>query len=46
MTEASKPALVQVAETRYYLRVTLIVAAGILVGGLLEWVPQEPSPWR
>jgi Cd2+/Zn2+-exporting ATPase len=46
MTEASTPALEQDAETRYYLRVTLIVTAGMLVGGLLEWLPQEPSPWR
>jgi Cd2+/Zn2+-exporting ATPase len=46
MTDASKPALEQDAETRYYLRVTLIVAAGMVVGGLLEWLPQEPSPWR
>ncbi len=46
MTAPSKPTLKQDAETRYYLRVTLIVAAGMFIGGLLEWLPQEPSPWR
>lgn len=34
------------AEARFYLRVTLAVAAGMLAGALLEWVPAEPSPWR
>lgn len=46
MTAPSKPTLKQDAETRYYLRVTLIVAAGMFIGGLLEWAPQDPSPWR
>jgi Zn2+/Cd2+-exporting ATPase len=34
------------AETRFYLRVTIIVAASMVVGALLTWVPAEPSPWR
>ena len=33
-------------ETRYYLRITVIVALGMLAGGVLEWGPAEPSPWR
>ncbi|HSJ24914.1 MAG TPA: heavy metal translocating P-type ATPase [Longimicrobiales bacterium] len=31
---------------RYYLRVTIVVAVGMLVGAVLEWVPAQPSPWR
>lgn len=46
MTEPLNPALKQNAEIRYYLRVTLIVAAGMVAGGVLEWLPQDPSPWR
>jgi Cd2+/Zn2+-exporting ATPase len=46
MTNASKPARKQDAETRYYLRVTLIVAAGMVVGGLLQRSPLGTSPWR
>jgi Cd2+/Zn2+-exporting ATPase len=34
------------SDARYYLRVTLVVAAGMIAGALLEWVPAEPSPWR
>jgi Zn2+/Cd2+-exporting ATPase len=34
------------AEKRFYLRVTIIVAASMVVGALLTWVPAEPSPWR
>jgi len=33
-------------EARFYLRVTLVVAVGMVVGGLLEWVPEEPSVYR
>jgi Zn2+/Cd2+-exporting ATPase len=33
-------------EARYYLRVTGIVAAGMVAGAILEWAPAEPSPWR
>lgn len=33
-------------QTRHYLRVTLIVAVGMLAGAALEWGPAEPSPWR
>jgi Zn2+/Cd2+-exporting ATPase len=33
-------------ETRHYLRVTAVVAVGMIAGALLEWVPAEPSPWR
>lgn len=36
----------QNAESRYYLRVTLIVTAGMIAGGLLQWPPLGPSPWR
>ncbi len=36
----------QAVETRYYLRITLVVALGMIAGALLEWVPDEPSPWR
>jgi Cd2+/Zn2+-exporting ATPase len=46
MTEPSRPARKRDAETRYYLRVTLIVAVGMVVGGLLQWFPPDPSPWR
>ncbi|HEY9448766.1 MAG TPA: cation-translocating P-type ATPase, partial [Gemmatimonadaceae bacterium] len=34
------------ADARYYLRVTLVVALGMIAGGILEWGPAEPSPWR
>jgi Zn2+/Cd2+-exporting ATPase len=33
-------------EARYYLRITLVVAVGMVAGALLEWVPADPSPWR
>ncbi len=33
-------------EAAYYLRITIIVAAAMVVGAVLEWVPAEPSPWR
>jgi Zn2+/Cd2+-exporting ATPase len=34
------------AEARRYLRITVVVAAGMLAGAVLEWLPSEPSPWR
>jgi Zn2+/Cd2+-exporting ATPase len=34
------------AEARYYLRVTGIVAVGMVAGAILEWAPAEPSAWR
>jgi Cd2+/Zn2+-exporting ATPase len=40
------PATQDEAETRYYLRVTAVVAVAMVAGGLLEWVPGEPSVWR
>jgi Cd2+/Zn2+-exporting ATPase len=46
MTEPSNHSLNEDAETYYYLRITLIVLAGMFVGGMFEWLPQEPSPWR
>jgi cation transport ATPase len=33
-------------EARFYLRITLVVAVGMVAGALLEWVPADPSPWR
>jgi Zn2+/Cd2+-exporting ATPase len=33
-------------EARHYLRITVIVAAGMAAGAALEWIPAEPSPWR
>jgi Zn2+/Cd2+-exporting ATPase len=33
-------------EARYYLRITLVVAAAMIAGAVLEWAPAEPSPWR
>jgi Zn2+/Cd2+-exporting ATPase len=33
-------------EARFYLRVTLVVAACMVVGAVLEWAPAAPSPWR
>ena len=32
-------------QSRYYLRVTLVVSAGMVAGALLTWVPEAPSPW-
>jgi Cd2+/Zn2+-exporting ATPase len=46
MTEPSKAAPKQDAETRYYLRVTLIVLAGMVVGGVLQWAPLGLAAWR
>ncbi len=34
------------SETRYYLRITVVVAVAMVVGAALQWVPAEPSPWR
>jgi Zn2+/Cd2+-exporting ATPase len=34
------------ADTRYYLRATIIVALGLSAGAILQWAPPEPSPWR
>jgi Zn2+/Cd2+-exporting ATPase len=45
MTDRLSPAP-ESAEARFYLRITLIVAAGMVAGALLEWVPDQPSPWR
>jgi Zn2+/Cd2+-exporting ATPase len=36
----------EAATVRFYTRVTLVVAVGMVAGALLEWVPPEPSPWR
>jgi Zn2+/Cd2+-exporting ATPase len=33
-------------EVGYYLRITVIVALGMVIGAVLEWAPAEPSPWR
>jgi Zn2+/Cd2+-exporting ATPase len=33
-------------EARFYLRITLVVALGMVAGAILEWGPAEPSPWR
>ncbi|MCC6678934.1 MAG: cation-translocating P-type ATPase [Phycisphaerales bacterium] len=46
MTRSANAALRQDAESRYYLRITLIVTAGMIAGGLLHWPPLGPSPWR
>lgn len=43
---ARGPAPPEVAEARFYLRVTAVVAAGLAFGAALEWLPAEPSPWR
>jgi Zn2+/Cd2+-exporting ATPase len=43
---AHGPADAEVREARFYLRVTAIVAAAMLLGALLEWAPAEPSPLR
>ncbi len=34
------------ADARYYLRVTLVVALGMIAGAILQWAPPAPSPWR
>jgi len=41
-----EPATEEEAETRFYLRVTAIVAVAMVAGAVLEWVPEEPSVWR
>ena len=33
------------AEANHYLTVTLIVTVGMIIGALLTWIPEEPSPW-
>jgi Cd2+/Zn2+-exporting ATPase len=43
---ARGPATEDEAETRYYLRVTAVVAVAMVAGAVLEWVPAEPSVWR
>ncbi len=51
-TEAPQPpergaaAAAASADARYYLRVTLVVALGMIAGAILQWAPAEPSPWR
>jgi Zn2+/Cd2+-exporting ATPase len=41
--EAESP---EAAETRFYLRVTVVVAITMVIGAFFEWVPEEPSVWR
>jgi Zn2+/Cd2+-exporting ATPase len=36
----------EAAEARFYLRITLVVALGMVAGAVLEWSGGEPSPWR
>jgi Zn2+/Cd2+-exporting ATPase len=43
---ARGPAAEEEMETRHYLRVTVVVAIGMVAGAVLEWLPAEPSPWR
>ena len=31
---------------RYYLRVTLVVGIAMAAGAALQWIPDEPHPWR
>jgi Zn2+/Cd2+-exporting ATPase len=33
-------------EVGYYVRITVIVALGMVIGAVFEWAPAEPSPWR
>jgi Zn2+/Cd2+-exporting ATPase len=33
-------------ETRFYVRITAVVAVAMVAGAILEWAPAEPSPWR
>jgi Zn2+/Cd2+-exporting ATPase len=33
-------------EARFYLRVTLVVTVAMITGAVLQWAPNEPSPWR
>jgi Zn2+/Cd2+-exporting ATPase len=33
-------------EAMYHLRVTLVVAVAMMLGGVLEWIPHDPHPWR
>ena len=33
------------SEPNHYLRVTIIVTVGMVVGALLTWIPDQPSPW-
>jgi len=46
MAESSNRTQKPDSESRFYLRVTLIVAAGMGAGGLLQWLPLELSAWR
>jgi Cd2+/Zn2+-exporting ATPase len=46
MAEPAGPVTQRDAETRYYLRVTLIVLAGLVAGGALAWAPLGLSAWR
>ncbi len=39
MSNSSSP------QARRYLRITLVVSAGMVAGALLTWIPDEPSPW-
>lgn len=34
------------AEAVFYLRITSLVGVGLVIGALLEWLPEQPSPWR
>ncbi|MFO7768031.1 MAG: heavy metal translocating P-type ATPase [bacterium] len=42
----SAPASEEEAEVRFFVRVTAVVLAGMIAGMFLDWVPEEPSPWR
>ncbi|HUG42696.1 MAG TPA: cation-translocating P-type ATPase, partial [Acidobacteriota bacterium] len=36
----------QVSKAGRFLRVTIVVSIGMVAGAILEWAPEEPSPWR
>jgi Zn2+/Cd2+-exporting ATPase len=46
MAEPSSGPSPEERQARLYLRVTTVVTVAMVAGALLEWIPDDPSPWR
>jgi len=46
LTSASSPPPEKERSVRVYLPATAVIFVGMVAGALLQWVPEDPSPWR
>jgi len=46
LSRTGKPRSPDDHQARIYLRVTIVVTLAMVAGALLEWIPEDPSPWR